>query len=455
MENNYNSKRMSLQDLATDLLEQARRAGAHEADVFVSRGNDFEVNVRNGSVEVLKQAATKGLGLRVFVDHRMAFSHTTDFSPDALEKLVGDTVQMACHAMQDEHNGLPEQYGSVSSENLELFDPLIAATGTDAKLALAKEMERAALTEDRRVRVVETATYSDGWEEVLIANTRGFVGTYEATGCALVCSVVAVENEGKQMNYWYSNARYMADLEPAESVGRRAAQRAVRMLGARKIPSGQFPVVFDPLIASSFLSSIASALNGESIFRKTSFLTDRLGERIGSDAVTILDDGTLRRGLASRPFDGEGVPTSKKVVVEQGTLKTYLYDSYTARKAGTHSTGNAVRTYASTPRIAPLNFYLQPGTMNPDELIRRTPRGLYITGMIGFGVDTVTGQFSRGASGIWIENGELAYPVHEVTVASNMLEMLKNIELVGNDLEFRSNVASPTLKITEMSVSGT
>jgi PmbA protein len=454
MERNQQGKTIDSQSLATEMLDRARRTGADEADVYIVLGRDFEVNVRNGKVELLKRASLKGVGIRVFVDHRMGFSHTTDFSSPGLAKLIEDTVQMARHATRDEYNGLPENCGPARENDLDIFDPKIAGISTDEKISLAMEMEESARATDPRVKMVEDATFSDSEEEVLIANTKGFLQSYKATGCALVCSVVAEANNTKQVNYWYTHARHRADLETPRTVGQRAAQRAVQMLGARKIPSGKFPVLFDPLVASSFLATIASALNGESVHRKTSFLTDKLGENIASTMVTVVDDGTLKRGLSSCPFDGEGVPTVRTVIIERGVLKSYLYDSYTARKANTQSTGNAVRGYSTTPRIGPLNFYLQPGTTSPQEMIRTVKRGFYVTGMIGFGVDTVSGQYSRGASGLWIEDGEVAYPIHEVTVASTMLEMLRNIEMIGNDLEFRSPFASPTIKFAEMSVSG-
>jgi PmbA protein len=214
-------------------------------------------------------------------------------------------------------------------------------------------------------------------------------------------------------------------------------------------------VVFDPLVASSFLGSLASALNGESVYRKLSFLADKVGEKIGSDVLTIIDDGLLPRGLGSKPFDGEGVPTGTKAVVEGGTLKSYLYDSYTARKVQGRSTGNAARSAGSTPHISPLNFYIPNGTTPVAELLRSVKEGFYVTGMIGFGVDVVTGQFSRGATGLWIRDGELAFPVHEVTVASTMQEMLRNVDLIGNDLVFNGSVSSPTLRFSAMTISGT
>ncbi|MGH2568193.1 MAG: TldD/PmbA family protein [Bacteroidota bacterium] len=448
---------MDYQILVQQLADRAIKAGADEADVYLRVGREFEVTIRAGQIELLKQAQAKGVGVRVFTEKRMAFSHTTDFSDHTLGELVDNTVRMARHATQDHFHGLPEQVTKpVESRlnQLDLVDPGFDNLSTEQKIALAREMEQAALRYDKRVKLVEGASFSDSAAEVFLANSRGFSGTYAGTGSSLVCSVIAEENGNKEANYWYSSKRFFSDHQSPESIGTRAAERAVKMLNARTVPSGKYPVVFDPLLAASFLGFIAAALNGETVFRKMSFLTEKLGERIGSDLLTIIDDGTMPRGFGSKPFDGEGMPTRRKVVVEKGILKSYLYDSCTARKARTESTGNAARGTSSTPRISPLNFYVEAGQHSPEEIIRSVAGGFYVTNMIGFGVDTVTGQFSRGASGYWIKNGERAFPVHQVTVASNMLEMLQNVEMVGDDLNFLGSIASPTLKIREMTVSG-
>jgi PmbA protein len=387
----------------------------------------------------------------------MGFSHTTDFSSDSLQRLVEQTVLMAKYATRDEFNGLPSLNHKLVPDDfqLDLYDTEAGALSTEKKIALAREMEEAALAYDTRVKIVEGASFLEGDEHIFIANSNGLVGEYKGTESALVCSVIAEADGGRQVNSWYSNKRHFADHPHPGIIGRKAAERAVRMLKARKVGSGKYPVILDPMVAGSFLGSIASALNGESVFRKTSFLTDKLGERIASDVVTIVDDGLMKRGLASRLFDGEGTPTGRKTILEKGVLRSYLYDTYTARKAKTVTTGNAARRYSGTPHISPLNFFLQPSSVAPEKLVASVKEGLYVMGMIGFGVDTVTGQFSRGASGLWIKDGELAFPVHEVTVAGNMLEMLQSIEMVGNDLEFFRPVASPTVTIREMSISGT
>jgi PmbA protein len=363
---------------------------------------------------------------------------------------------MARFSMDDEFLGLPAPLPQKSADgaDLQLTDPALERLGTEEKIRMAREMEEVALAHDPRVTMVEGAGFSDEQHEVMLVNSNGFAGMYRGSGCSLSCAVVAEEGGKKQVNYWYSQKRHLGDLETPADVGRKAAQRTVSMLGARTVPTGKYPVVLDPLIAASFLNSIAAGVNGETVYRKFSFLTEKLGQKIGPEFLTVYDDGTMPRGLATRPFDGEGLPTSHKTVIENGVLKSFLYDSYTARKAKTVSTGNAARGYSSTPHISSLNFYIPAGALSPQAIIRTVTEGFYITGMIGFGVDLVSGQFSRGASGMWIKDGEPAFPVHEVTVASNLLEMIAGIEIAGNDLEFRSSVASPTLKLREMTVSG-
>ncbi|MGH9579949.1 MAG: TldD/PmbA family protein, partial [Terriglobales bacterium] len=273
------------------------------------------------------------------------------------------------------------------------------------------------------------------------------------------CSVAAVpiaQQDGcaMQRDFWYSLARSLARLESPEDVGREAARRALRRLGARKVKTAHVPVVFDPMAGRSLLGSLFEAASGDSIYRSASFLEGRLGEQVAGENVTVVDDGTLPGGFGSAPFDGEGVPKRRTVVVERGVLRSYLLNSYTARKLGLATTGNAARGLAGNPGIGAGNFFLQPGTKTPAEILSAIPEGLYVTELLGFGVNLVTGDFSRGAGGLWISGGELAFPVEEITVAGNLKEMLKNISEIGSDLEFRGSVACPTLRIDGLTVAG-
>lgn len=444
-------------ELVQRTVDAARRAGAEQAEAYLEAGRTFEITVRKGEIEVLKQARPRGLGLRVINDQRLGFSFTNDVSEQSVEEIAEHTVALARLATRDECLGLPasgERGAGGNGNTLDLIDAELAGMTPDRKIELAREMEKAALGFDSRVKLVEGSTVADSDEWVVLANSNGFAGTYRSTSSTLSCSVVAEQDGQKQVNSWYSNKRHFGDHEPAAEIGRRGAERAVRMLKARKIASGKYPVVFDPLTASSIVSALSGALNGEAVHRHMSFLGDKLNKTIAPEWLTIVDDGTMPRGNGSRPFDAEGVPSEKTTVVANGILKSFLYDSYTSRKVGGRSTGNAHRHYATTPHISPTNLYIKRGTHDPGEIIRSVRQGLYVTGMIGFGVDTVSGQFSRGASGIWIQNGEPAYPVQEVTIASTLQEMLACLDMIGNDLLFLESISSPTLRISEMTISG-
>jgi PmbA protein len=257
-----------------------------------------------------------------------------------------------------------------------------------------------------------------------------------------------------QRDYWYSTSRTLAKLESPEAVGRKAAERTLRRLGARKVATQKVPVIFDPMVSRGLIDHIFDAVNGDAVYRHASYLAGKLGEKIAGDNITIIDDGTMPGGFGSSPFDGEGIPTRRTVVIDRGVLKSYLLNTYTARKLALQTTGNAARGLTGNPGIGSGNFFLQPGEKSAEEIIREVRKGLYVTEFLGFGVNLVTGDFSRGASGLWIENGELTYPVEEITVAGNLKEMFRNVTAIGSDLEFRSSLACPTIRIDGMTVAG-
>jgi PmbA protein len=289
---------------------------------------------------------------------------------------------------------------------------------------------------------------------VIYVTSHGFSGEYGGSTFGHSVTPVAAQNGSMQRDYWYSSNRKFSRLESPQRVGEKAAQRALRRLGARKIKTCECPIVFDPEIAASLLRSLSSALSGYSLYKGASFLIGKLGTKIASDLVTVIDDGTLPGALGSRAFDAEGLPTRKKTIVEKGELRSYLLDTYSGKKLGMPSTGNASRSVGEPPGVAPSNLYLAQGTHSPEEIIGSVKAGFYVTELIGFGINLVTGDYSRGAAGLWIENGELSYPVEEVTIAGNLKEMLQNIEMVGSDLELRGRIAAPTLKISQMTVAG-
>ncbi|HSG05382.1 MAG TPA: metallopeptidase TldD-related protein, partial [Nitrospiria bacterium] len=285
-------------------------------------------------------------------------------------------------------------------------------------------------------------------------NTNGIAGRYPIGSVSFSMTPIATENGSMQRDFWYAVGRKLKNLETPEAVGRKAAQRTLRRLGARKIPTCEVPIIFDPETASELLGSISACVSGTAIYKGASFLAGELGKNVAAAGLSVIDDGRKQGGLGSRPFDGEGLPTRKTEVIRNGVLESYLLDSYSGRKLGMPSTGNAARSVSDVPGVSPTNLYVVGGDASPDEIIRSVDRGLYVVELIGFGVNHVTGDYSRGAVGLWIENGELSHPIEEVTIAGNLKDILMNIEMVGNDLEFRGNLASPTLKISNMIVAG-
>ena len=330
------------------------------------------------------------------------------------------------------------------------------ALTVDEEIRLARQTEDAAFSSDSRVTNSEGAECSAGYGSILLANSHGFVGSYSSSSYSLSVSPIAVNDQNGRMqrDYWYSVARKFQNLESPESIGREAARRTVRRLGSRQISTREVPVVFEPETAQSLLGHIASAVSGYSLYKEASFLLGQLGKSVASDQVTIIDDGRLANGLGSRPFDGEGVATRKNILVDGGTLTSYLLDTYSGRKLGMSSTGNASRSVGDNPTVAATNLYLTPGHCSPKDILLSMKEGLLVTELIGFGVNMVTGDYSRGAVGFWVENGEIAYPVEEVTIAGNLKQMYQDVELIGNDLTFRGRLASPTVKIRKMTVAG-
>jgi PmbA protein len=421
----------------------------------MAESDSFFVTVRLREVEKISQAQEKRLGLRLFFGSSSASASTSDISQQAIERLVDDTSQMARATAQDPHSGLPVA-GDLARDipQLDLLDESARSVPVDEKIHIAMEAEKSALEYDPRITNSEGGEFSNQFGRVVYASTEGFSGEYGGSTFGHSVAPIASQNGAMQRDYWYSSNRKFSRLESAASVGQKAAQRVLRRLGARKMKTCECAVVFDPETAASLLRSLSSAISGYSLYKGASFLIGKLGTKIASEQVTVIDDGTLPAALGSRPFDGEGLPTRKKIVVERGELKTYLLDTYSGKKLGMKSTGNAARSVGEAPGVAPANFYLASGAYSPESIIRSVKSGFYVTELIGFGVNLVTGDYSRGAAGLWIENGELAYPVEELTIAGNLKDMFQNIEMVGDDLEMRGRIAAPTLKIAQMTVAG-
>ena len=441
-------------DLLIGVLKRAVATGATAADGYLIEESAFGATVRLGEVETVTHSRDQRLSLRVFAGRASAGASTSDLSRESLERVVDEATSLAKVTAEDPFAGLPDPDELITGvPDLDLADAS-PALSPEEKIELARRCEAAALESDPRITNSEGAECHDRRARYLYATSHGFARDYATTSFGISVAPVATRNGGMQRDYWYSNARKRSRVEDPATVGRTAATRAVRRLGARKVRTVAVPVVFDPETAASLVRSIAGAASGPSLYRRASFLLDRLGTKIASPAVTIVDDALIPAGLGSRPFDGEGLSTGRTVLAREGVLESYLLDTYSARKLGMQSTHHAARD-GSGVTVSTSNLMLLPGRATPSELIGSIKRGLYVTELIGFGVNNVTGDYSRGAAGLWIEDGELTYPVEEVTVAGNLLEMFQAIDAVGDDLVLRDRTAAPTLMIGRMVVAGT
>ncbi|MCD6440511.1 MAG: TldD/PmbA family protein [Candidatus Marinimicrobia bacterium] len=442
-------------EIAEFIIKEARKNGADQVDVMIVNRTNASITVRLGEIEEVKQASPESLGIRVFKNKRKALTYTSDFRKDSLKKLVKRTTEMANVTTSDEYNGLPERnLLGIASKILPQFDKNIESISTAQKIRMLKDMEKIGMEKDPLISNSDGAGWHDSESHVILANSEGFYGEEDYTSFSLSLSLLAEKDNVKQIDYWYSASRFFDRLDSIESIASKAAERTLRKLGSRKPKTQKVPVVFDPIVGRDFLSIIARTVVGDAIYNKNSFLVDQLNKKIAVDQLTVIDDGLLEYGLGSRRFDDEGLPSRKNVVIDKGMLKTYLCDCYSARKLNQPTTGSASRGVSSNPSSSTSNFFMQNGTIPPEEIIASVKDGLYLTSVDWVGINYVTGDYSRGATGIWIKEGKLAYPVQEFTVASNMLKMMKNISMIGNDLEFRASIATPTFKIDEMMISG-
>jgi PmbA protein len=452
---------LDLESLAADVVALAMKAGASDAEAAVREGDEFSVNVRLGQVETLKDSGSRGLGLRVFLGKHSASASTSDLTAEGIRQLVDGALDLAKITEEDPCSGLAEsgEFGSVPGD-LRLYDEDVYSLPGAERIEWARRAEAAALGADPRITNSDGGSFQAATGRKALANSRGFVGGYRSSYAGVSASPMAEDVDGsKQVDGWWSGARRLSDLESPESIGKEAARRTLRRLGARRVPTQRVPIVFAPEVAGSLLGSIFEAASGDVIWRGASFLAGRLGEQIASPNLNLIDDNTMllptgMGGFGTSPFDGEGLPSLRTVVVEAGVLRNYLLNTYTARKLGMKSTHNASRGLAGTPGIGCGNLYLEPGTQTQDQIIGDVPAGLYVTSLMGFGVNVVTGDYSRGATGLWIENGALTHAVEEVTIAGNLAEMLLNVTAIGSDLEFRGAIASPTLRIDGMTIAG-
>jgi len=445
------------QSLLHHVLDVARRHGATAADAMFISGRSTTVRVRLGETEKVQQSRSKGLGLRVFIGSRSATTSTSDLARPAVEDLVARTVAAARVTAEDPFAGLPDAHlvAEVPASDLDLYDPQVAELTAEAALDHARVAEAAALGADPRLVNSEGSEMSWGYSELLLASSTGMSRARQSSSVSLWVTPVAVDGADKQRDYWWGSARHLADLDGPEAIGRQAARRALRRLGARKPETCQVPVIFEAPIASRLLGTLGGAVNGGALYKDASYLCGKLGERIAPKGVTVVDDPHLRRGPSSRTFDAEGLATRRNIIVDDGVLASYLLDTYTARKLGLTTTRSARRGLTSTPSPGSSNFWMAPGDRSLEELIADTPRGLLVIETSGFGVSTVNGDYSQGATGIWIEGGALAYPVHELTIASSLPAMWESVDGIADDLDPRRGISAPSLRIARMTVAGT
>jgi PmbA protein len=440
----------ALEDLAERLVAAARRAGADAADAVAVRGMSLSVEVRQGAVEASERAEGDDVGLRVLIGKRQAVVSTNDITVD-VDALAARAVAMARATPEDRFAGLADPARLAQAiPDLDLLDPDLPSVAALEERALRAEAAGLAV---KGVSKSEGASASAGIGGMVLATSHGFRGAYLSSRQGL--SMVAIAGDGTAMerDYEFSSSLHAADLDSAEQIGKLAGERAVARINPRKVATKRVPVVYDRRVAGGLVGHLAAAINGSAVARKTSFLRDKLGERLFRPGTRIVDDPLRRRGLRSRPFDGEGVAGRPLAVVEDGLLKSWFLDSTTARELDLTTTGHAQRGVSSSPSPGPSNLYLEAGTQTPDELIADIAEGFYVTELIGFGVNQVTGDYSRGATGFWIENGRRTYPVSEVTIAGNLIDMFRSLT-PANDLEFRFGTNAPTLRVEGLTVAG-
>ncbi len=443
---------MDYKELAEKLVKKCLAKGADAAEVYMESGRELSIEVRDGEIETVQQAASQGVGFRVFVKQRMAFSSCNDLSDKALDNAIKSAVGFASSTTPDENNVLPDDKGITEVEGL--YDLQIAQVPMEKKIELAKSVEKLAM-KDPRITKSAGAGYSEVEGEIYLANSNGLSKSSKFSACSFGVSVVAEKGEQKSSGGEFCSRRFFADLKPAEEVAAKAAKDAYEMLDPRMVKTQKAAVIFDPDVARSILGGILAAINGERVLQGASFLAQKLDQKIASELVTMVDDGTLAKGLGSAPFDGEGVPTQKRIIVDKGILKGFMYNTIVAKRAGVKSTGNASRGgFTSIPDIGAHSFYMAAGSGTPEEIIKATKTGLLLKGVTGYGINPVNGNFSGGAQGFWIENGKIAFPVKGLTIAGNAFEMLEGIDMVGNDLDLNRSFTGPTFRIKLMQIGG-
>jgi len=443
---------MEYKALAEELVKKCLKKGADAAEVYIENGRNLSLEVRKGEVETVEEAASYGAGIRVFIEGKMAFSSSNDLGEKALEDAVGRAIGFARITTSDPNNVLPDDKNR--TEIAGLLDPEIARMPMEKKIDLAKRTEQLAM-KDPRITKSDGARYGESEGEVVIANSTGMSKSYRASSCSLGVSVVAEKGDQKSSGGEYCGARFFKDLKPAEELAAKAARDAYEMLDPRPVKTQKAAVIFHADVGSALLGGILGAVNGERVLQGASFLGKMMDRKIGSELITLIDDGTREKGVASEPFDGEGVSTQRRLIVEKGVLKGFMYNTIIAKRAGVKSTGNASRGgFTGLPEIGPHQFYLAAGQAKPEDIIKATKAGLLVKEVTGYGINPVNGNFSGGASGFWIEDGKIAFPVKGLTIAGTADEMLNGIDLLADDLDLSRRMAAPTFRINLLQIGG-
>lgn len=431
--------------LAEKLVKFGKEKGAEEIQVRISDSSNFSVDIREGNIEKLMEAGSRELSLKVILDKRTATASSSDLNDETLSHLVVNAIERAKLTSQDEFAGLPEKTDLKNdAEALNLYDPAVLALSPEEKIKAVIEIEKMALA-DEKVKKSSGAGYSSGESEIIIANSNGFSDSYKKTSCGMGVYLQAGEGDHMFEDGWYSSSKSLKGLMPVEEIAKKAIHNVTRLIGAKKIKTQEVPVILDPIMSAKILRFLAQCVAGGAVYMDRTFLAGKLGEKIAVDNLNVIDDALMPNGMNSKPFDREGVPTNKKMIVENGALKNYLLDTYSSKKLGMKSTGNAGGA---------TNMYIEAGTDSPEDIIQSVKNGLMLVKTLGQGTVATTGDISTGAYGIWIENGELTYPVSEITINGNLGDMLKNIEMIGSDLKFDRSIVGPTIKIGKMSLAG-
>ena len=443
---------MGYEELSKKLVKKCIKKGAEGAEVYIEKQRDLRIRVRNGETETITETASHGIGFRIFLKDKMAFSHCNNFTENALDNIIDNAIKMAGHMTEDKNNILPSDTGKTEVKNL--YDPGFNKIPIDKKIKMAVQIEKQALKNPKITKSAGSG-FSEGETQVFLANSSGINKNYKSSYCSIGVGVVAEKGEQKSSGYEYCRRRFFSQLKPIKEIADKAAKDAYEMLDPRMVKTQKAAVIFDPDVAYAILYGILRAVNGEKVLQGASFLAKSLNKKIASDLMTIIDDGTLPGGIYSQPFDGEGVPTQKRSLVKKGILKGFMYNTITAKRAGVKSTGNASRSgYRSLPGIGSHNFYITAGSISPEDIIKNTKNGLLLKGVTGYGINPVNGNFSGGASGLWIENGKIAFPVKGLTIAGNANHMLNSIDMVGNDLDLNRGFTAPTFRIKEIQIGG-